>query len=56
VSALRQNVAGAGIDLGTLTICLDRGDVEAARRAVERMTAHLAEADRKLSMAINNDG
>src|SRR4051812_41825090 len=52
VSALRQNLAGAAIDVRTLVLALDEGKEQEAREAIERLSNHLLRADEKLTLSI----
>jgi hypothetical protein len=54
VSAIRQNVSGAGIDLDTLRLQLERGDDPT--ETIDRATKHLRAAEAKMSLAINAAG
>jgi SOS response regulatory protein OraA/RecX len=52
VSALRQNLAGAGVELQTIETALAQGNEEALRAAVARLRGQLEELSTKAALAL----
>lgn len=54
-SAIRQNLAGAGADLYTISYLLDEGRTDELRDPLRRLRGHLEKAEAKLRLAVEEE-
>lgn len=53
VDALRQDMAGAGANLSSIRLLLERGETDQLERPLEQLTAHLKRMSSKATLAID---